>query len=75
MSIIWPWAAREAVEAHKADADRLQAMNDRLEEELKEANYRFIVANSNVHKLRGWLAEAHFRDPKTGRLEKKGYRP
>lgn len=68
MSIIWPWAARKAVEAHKADIAR-------LERELKEANVRYIVAKSDIKKLIGLMEEAHFRDPKTGRIGKKGYRP
>ena len=68
MSIIWPWAASAAIEKHKAEAVRLA-------QELKEANVRYIVAKSDINKLASLLAEAHFRDPKTGRLGKRGQRP
>lgn len=74
MDIIWPWAAREAAEAHKADISHLLALNTRLEAELKEANVRVTVAKSDVNKLIAALSQAHFRDPKTGRIGKRGQR-
>jgi hypothetical protein len=74
MNIIWPWAAREAVEAYKAEADHLWAMNARLEADLREANVRITVAKSDVNKLIAALSQAHFRDPKTGRIGKRGQR-
>jgi cysteine sulfinate desulfinase/cysteine desulfurase-like protein len=74
MNIIWPWAAREAVEAYKAEADHLWAMNARLEADLREANVRITVAKSDVSRLTAALSQAHFRDPKTGRIGKRGKR-
>ena len=74
MNIIWPWAARKAVDAHKADADRLAAMNSRLEIKLKEVELHQRILRSELERLQDLLQKAHFRNPKTGRLGRKGER-
>lgn len=74
MSIIWPWAARRVVEAYKADADRLAAMNSRLEQKLKEVELRSRIFKVEIERLENTIKGGHFRNPKTGRLGRKGER-
>ena len=74
MNIIWPWTARKAVDAHKADADRLHAMNSRLEKKLREVELHQRILRSELERLQALLKNAHFRNPKTGRLGRKGER-
>ena len=72
--IIWPWAARKAIEAHKADADRLADMNSKLERMLNEARLRHKIAETHIGILMQHLEKAHFRNPETGRIGKRGVR-
>jgi hypothetical protein len=74
MSIIWPWAARKAIEAYKSEADYALAMNARLELKLKEAELRNRIHKTHIERLTDLLNDAHFRNPKTGRIGKKGQR-
>ena len=85
MSIIWPWAARRAVEAYKAEADRLHEMNSSLEQKLavekvrsqnviKDMELRGRIMQSQIERLEDQLRTAHFRDPKTGRIGPRGRR-
>ena len=72
--IIWPWAARKAVDAHKADADRLHEMNSKLEQMLREAQLREKLAEAHIITLNKQLDQAHFRNPETGCIGPKGKR-
>jgi hypothetical protein len=74
MNIIWPWAARKAIEAYKLEADRLYAMNSRLELKLKEHALHQRILRTELERLQDLLKQAHFRNPKTGRLGRKGER-
>lgn len=85
MSIIWPWAARRVIEAYKAEADRLDKMNCRLEQKLaiekirsqnviKDMELRGRIMQSQIERLEDLLKTAHFRDPKTGRIGPRGRR-
>lgn len=72
MSIFNPWAACKAAAAHKADADRLADMNSKLERLLSEAQLRTKLAETHIDRLSEKLKEAHFRNPETGRIGRKG---
>lgn len=85
MSIIWPWDARRAIEAYKAEADRLREMNSSLEQKLaveqirsqnvvKDLELRGRIMQSQIERLEDLLKAAHFRDPKTGRIGPRGRR-
>ena len=74
MNIIWPWAARKAIEAYKLEADRLYAMNSRLELKLKEHALHQRILRTELERLQDLLKQAHFRNPKTGRMGRKGER-
>jgi regulator of sirC expression with transglutaminase-like and TPR domain len=74
MNIIWPWAARKVIDAHKLDADRLDAMNSRLERKLKESELHQRILRTELERLQDLLKKAHFRNPKTGRIGRKGER-
>lgn len=77
---IWPWSriaeleqqisimdvqSRARIDALETTIDKLDADNEILARKLTEA--RKVEAD-----LRGQLKGAHFRDPKTGRIMKKG---
>lgn len=77
--MIWnPWkAAREAQE----EVTRLRnllaerdAVEDDLRRELGEVRLRAKLAEAHVAKLTKDLTQGHFRNPKTGRLGRKGER-
>lgn len=72
MSIIWPWQAKRAVAEAEERAALLGAEVERLRHLLRDAQARAIIGASDVQKLRRLLDGAHFRNPKTGRLGKKG---
>lgn len=74
MNIIWPWAAHKAIEAYKLEADRLHAMNSRLEIKLKEHALHQRILRTELERLQDLLKQAHFRNPKTGLIGKKGER-
>lgn len=80
---IWPWSriaelemqvrvmetqSRARIDALMDDLDKRDAENQTLHDKLREAR----VTHS---KLRVALADAHWRDPKTGRLLPKGKMP
>lgn len=44
------------------------------EKEAREARLRAAIAKTDITKLEAALKEAHFRNPKTGRLGRKGER-
>jgi hypothetical protein len=67
-----PWTARKAVDAYKAEADRLHEMNSKLEQLLREAQLRSKLAEAHIDGLNEKLKGAHFRNPETGRIGRKG---
>ena len=74
MSIIWPWTANRVVKAYSTEADRLHEMNSKLEKKLKEAELRSRILKTEIERLEAVLKTGHFRNPKTGRLGRKGDR-
>lgn len=76
--IINPWRALRCARQHRDDlyvellaADRKV---DQCERELREARLRAGLAKADIVRLEAALKEAHFRNPKTGRLGRKGER-
>lgn len=45
-----------------------------LDKEAREARLRAAIAKTDITKLEAALKEAHFRNPKTGRIGRKGER-
>jgi hypothetical protein len=74
MNIIWPWTANRVVKAYSTEADRLHEMNSKLEKKLKEAELRSRILKTEIQRLEAVLKTGHFRNPKTGRLGRKGDR-
>ena len=74
MSIIWPWTANRVVKAYSTEAARLHEMNSKLEKKLKEAELRSRILKIEIERLEAVLKTGHFRNPKTGRLGRKGDR-
>ncbi len=77
--MIWnPWKALAAAEKEIARLRNLIAErdeeNDTRLREISEARLRAKLAEAHVAKLNKDLAEGHFRNPKTGRLGRKGER-
>lgn len=80
--IINPWGAlRRERQRYDELADRtslalLEAEYKvaQSEKEAREARLRAAIAKTDITKLEALLKEAHFRNPKTGRLGRKGER-
>jgi len=77
--MIWnPWKALAAAEQEIARLRNLIAErdeeNDSRLREIGEVRLRAKLAEAHVAKLTKDLAEGHFRNPKTGRLGRKGER-
>lgn len=80
--IINPWGAlrrsRQRYDdlcANTAEAMRVAERKvEESEKEAREARLRAGIAKVDVMKLEAALREAHFRNPKTGRLGRKGER-
>lgn len=74
--IIWPWGRIKYLEIVIEGLSRLRdhdaAEVDRLQKAFSEADLRQRNAQQEIVRLKGILAKAHFRDPKTGRISKKG---
>jgi hypothetical protein len=49
-------------------------MNSKLEQKLKEAELRSRILKTEIERLEAVLKTGHFRNPKTGRLGRKGDR-
>jgi hypothetical protein len=49
-------------------------MNSKLEKKLKEAELRSRILKIEIERLEAVLKTGHFRNPKTGRLGRKGDR-
>lgn len=78
--INWPWH-NAAAEVARREAQDLAEQNRVLRSELDIAqdavgreNQRYIHAETEVIRLQRILAQCHYRDPKTGRIGKKGAR-
>ena len=70
--MIWnPWKALRAAEQ---EVTRLQDNNAWLDKKLKEFDLRNRILKTELCRLDDVLAKAHFRNPKTGRIGKKGER-
>lgn len=78
MDIINPWGAlRDARERMRLLSDEATSAYweaSALRSQLAEAERQRGDYYSWVHELQGQLAEGHFRNPKTGRLGRKGER-
>ena len=77
--MIWnPWkAAREAQEEVTRLRNLLALSDDTIEQfqrEIAEVRLRAKLAEAHVAKLTKDLTQGHFRNPKTGRLGRKGER-
>lgn len=77
--MIWnPWKALDAAEQEITRLRNLVAErdeeNDTRLRELAEVRLRAKLAEAHVSKLNKELAQGHFRNPKTGRLGRKGER-
>lgn len=74
--IVWPWGQVARLKivisalAQYRDRDAMEIAQ--LKKDLAEAQLRIKNAATELTRLRGKLANAHFRDPKTGRIQKKG---
>ena len=76
--ILNPWKAakeaeQEVTRLRNLVAERDEENSQRLRE-TSEARLRAKLAEAHVAKLTKDLAEGHFRDPKTGRIGRKGVR-
>jgi hypothetical protein len=74
MNIIWPWAARRVLEARRLETDYLHEMNSKLELRLREVELRSRIFKTEIERLEDVIKDGHFRNPKTGRLGRKGER-
>jgi hypothetical protein len=74
MNIIWPWTARRVLEARRLETDYLHEMNSKLEHKLKQAELHSRVLKIEIERLEAVIKTGHFRNPKTGRLGRKGDR-
>lgn len=80
--IINPWGAlrRERQRYDDLCANTTAALRnaerkvEESEKEAREARLRAAIAKTDITKLEAALKEAHFRNPKTGRLGRKGER-
>ncbi len=77
--MIWnPWKAADAAEQEALRLRCIIAERDEVEvnlrQELAEVRLRAKLAEAHVSKLNKELAQGHFRNPKTGRLGRKGER-
>lgn len=79
IDIIWPWGAHRRA-ARDRDYWRREAA--RLENELATANARIsenadlaLVRALEISRLQRLMKSAHYRDPKTGAIGKKGVFP
>ena len=77
--MIWnPWKALDAAEQETLRLRSLIAERDEVEmnlrQELAEVRLRAKLAEAHIAKLNKELATGHFRNPKTGRLGRKGER-
>lgn len=74
--IFWPWGRIKMLQiivkalAHIRETDAMEIAQ--LKKDVAEAQLRIKNAAVELTRLRGKLAQAHFRDPKTGRISKKG---
>jgi multidrug resistance efflux pump len=69
MDIINPWGALRRAKARIAD---LEADIEHLEEEADEDYLIYKNAAQHLERIEALIAEGHFRNPKTGRLGRKG---
>ena len=69
MDIINPWGALRRAKARIAD---LEADIEHLEEEADEDYLIYKNAAQHLERIEKLIAEGHFRNPKTGRLGRKG---
>lgn len=69
MDIINPWDALRHAKARIAD---LEADIEHLEEEADEDYLIYKNAAQHLERIETLIAEGHFRNPKTGRLGRKG---
>lgn len=69
MDIINPWGALRHAKARIAD---LEADIAHLEEEADEDYLIYKNAAQHLERIEKLIAEGHFRNPKTGRLGRKG---
>jgi len=74
MNIIWPWTARRVLEARRLETDYLHEMNSKLELRLREVELRSRIFKTEIERLEDVIKDGHFRNPKTGRLGRKGER-
>ena len=74
MNIIWPWTARRVLEARRLETDYLHEMNSKLELRLREVELRSRIFKTEIERLEDVIKDGHFRNPKTGRIGRKGER-
>lgn len=78
MNIFNPWAALRKANAKNAELIQfLHEMTDTAKEvfqEKQETALRLKLAQVHIDRLNEQLKEAHFRNPKTGRIGRKGER-
>lgn len=76
--ILNPWKAARQAEQEVARLRNIIAERDEEHDarlrELSEVRLRAKLAEAHIAKLNKDLAEGHFRNPKTGRLGRKGER-
>lgn len=77
--MIWnPWKAADAAEQEALRLRCIIAERDEVEvnlrQELAEVRLRAKLAEAHVAKLTNDLTQVHFRNPKTGRIGKRGQR-
>lgn len=80
--IINPWGALRRLRQRYDDlcANTTAALRnaerkvEESEKEAREARLRAAIAKTDITKLEAALREAHFRNPKTGRIGRKGER-
>lgn len=66
---IWPWSKIDALEQKVLELE-LQAFNAQIEAELRSNMLK--NAELRLSSMRSLIRRAHFRDPKTGRIGRKG---
>jgi hypothetical protein len=66
---IWPWSKIDALEQKVLELE-LQAFNAQIEAELRSN----MIKNAELRltSMRSLVKRAHFRNPKTGRIGRKG---
>jgi hypothetical protein len=74
--IIWPWGAlRKARGEAKRNGDRCVLLDHKLANAIQSLDARkkaIRLRDAEIERLRNVLTNAHFRNPETGRIGKRG---